>query len=229
MDRLTPPPKVGASLFDYLRDAFIHSIPGLDDLWNALQGTYSGSNSLYNTLSGLFSLRWSQADNTANAVGDLQDKTQYIEVPGYASRYMSTGAGVQTSPTTLNFDMQKGPIVNVTPLSGGRLRLDEKGLWRFEAQVVFNDSKWSPPRCYMDIVIRNPSGVEVDRLKAMAVSDAPLTVTNVMPYVIPTAGYTAEVQAWTSSLPLIGAAWRTIGSGKQYTNFSVFKVSSETS
>lgn len=171
----------------------------------------------------------SQVSTLQSAVQDLQDQAQYIQVPGYASRYMSTGAGVQTTPTTLNFDTKKGPSVNVTLMSGGRFRLDQPGLWRFEAQAKFNDSKWSPPRCFMDIVIRNPSGVEEGRIEAMATSDAPLTITNVMPYVIPSAGYTVEVQAWTSSLPLIGAAWRTIGSGPRQTNFSVFKISSETS
>lgn len=203
----------------------------VDQLITSLGLTSAGSlfDRIANLASG-FSGWFDDSQDQASAIADLQDVTQTLEgVVGYASRYMSTGAGVQTSPTTLNFDVKKGPSEGVTLLSGGRFRLDSKGLWRFEAQVKFNDSKWSPPRCYMDIVIRDPSGVEVGRLEAMNTSDAPLTITNVMPYVIPTAGYTVEVQAWTSSLPLIGAAWRTIGSGLQQTNFSVFKISSETS
>lgn len=199
-------------------------------LLNALMGIFTGASTILQGISYVLGLRWNQVDTHDTAIGDLQDKTQALEgVIGYGCRYMSTGAGVQTSPATLNFDTQVGPALGVTLLSGGKYRLNSKGLWRFESQVIFNDSKWSPPRCYMDIVIKDTSGNEFARLKALAVSDAPITVTNVMPVVIPAAGYTAEVQAWTSSLPLIGAAWRTIGSGLSYTRFSVFKISSETS
>lgn len=197
---------------------------------SVVTGVTTGLTGALSTLASLVNMRWTQVDNHDTAITDLQDKTQALEgVIGYGCRYMSTGAGVQTSPATLNFDTQVGPALGVTLLSGGKYRLNSKGLWRFESQVIFNDSKWSPPRCYMDIVIKDTSGNEFARLKALAVSDAPITVTNVMPVVIPAAGYTAEVQAWTSSLPLIGAAWRTIGSGLSYTRFSVFKISSETS
>ena len=198
-------------------------------LLNAIMGVFTGASTILQGISYVLGLRWAQADDTASAVVDLQDKTQKLEgVIGYACRYMSSSPGVTTSAQTMPFDTQVGPIVGVTPQSGGRFRLDSKGLWRMEAQVRFWGAVLAPPRCYMDIVIRTPAGAEFTRLKAMASSDDEITVTNVMPVVIPAAGYTAEVQAWTSSLPLAGN-WRGIGGGFSTTRFSTFKISSETS
>lgn len=218
-------PSVGVDAFwDAMRNML------LEILEKILTGTASGLSAPFAFIADLLKLRWDQADNSAAAVLDLQDKTQKLEgVIGYACRYMSASPGVTTSPQTMPFDTQVGPIVGVTPQSGGRFRLDSKGLWRMEAQVRFWGASLAPPRCYMDIVIRTPAGAEFTRLKAMASSDDEITVTNVMPVVIPAAGYTAEVQAWTSALPLVGGNWRGIGGGIQTTRFSTFKISDETS
>lgn len=181
------------------------------------------------TIMDLMNLRWAQVDDHEYKIGDLQDKTQVLQgVIGYGCRYMSSSPGINTNPTTMPFDMQVGPAVGVTMRSGGQIRFNSKGLWRCEAQVRFLGAPSAPPDCYMDIVIRTPGGAEFTRLKAMSSSDHEITVTNVMPVVIPEAGYTAEVQAWTSRLPVLGN-WRGIGGGFSTTRFSVFKISSEVS
>ena len=199
-------------------------------LQKIVTGVTAGLLPIFKTAAELMSLRWAQVDGHESSIGDLQDKTQKLEgVIGYGCRYMSSSPGVTTSPTVMPFDTQIGPAVGVTLQSGGRYRLDSKGLWRFEAQTFFQTANLAPPRCFMDIVIRNPSGAEFARLKAMGSTDQGLTITNVMPVVIPAAGYTVEVQAWTSSLPIVGASWRSIVGGLGTTRFSVFKISSETS
>ncbi|MFC0314472.1 hypothetical protein ACFQNE_02120 [Gordonia phosphorivorans] len=168
--------------------------------------------------------------STAEAdIIDLQDRSQALEgVVGYGSAYMSGSPGVNTSATLMQFDQRVGPMVGAT-LAGGRFTLGSKGLWRFEAQVRFWGAKYAPPKCFMDIIIRNSGGTEIARLKAMASSDDEITVTNVMPAVVPSAGCTAEVVAWTSAIPIIGGNWRGIGGGYSTTRFSVFKISEETS
>ncbi|WP_345314437.1 hypothetical protein [Gordonia alkaliphila] len=168
--------------------------------------------------------------STAEAdIVDLQDRSQALEgVVGYGSAYMSGSPGVSTSATLMQFDQRVGPMVGAT-LAGGRFTLGSKGLWRFEAQVRFWGAKYAPPKCFMDIIIRNSGGTEIARLKAMASSDDEITVTNVMPAVVPSAGCTAEVVAWTSAIPIIGGNWRGIGGGYSTTRFSVFKISEETS
>lgn len=193
-----------------------------DELENLLGSTEDNAAGIANLFSGL--------SDVQDDVVDLQDRAQVLEgVIGYACRYMSTSPGVTTTQTTMPFDTQVGPATGVTLQSGGRFRLDSKGLWRFEAQTFFETAKLAPPRCFMDIVIRAPGGTEYKRLKAMQSTDNGITVTNVMPVTIPTAGYTAEVQAWTSALPLLGSSWRSIGGGLGTTQFSVYKISSETS
>lgn len=199
-------------------------------LLNALNGV--GGGVLGGALSGiadLFSGRWAQVDDHEDAIGDLQDKTQVLEgVIGYGCRYMSSSPGVNTSASVMPFNTQVGPAVGVDLIGGGRFQLKSKGLWRLEAQCYFQTASLAPPRCYMDIVVRTPGGSEFARLKAMGSTDQGLTVTNVMPVVVPAADYTVEVQAWTSGLPLIGGSWRSIGGGLGTTRFSVFKISDET-
>lgn len=193
-------------------------------------GVAAGLLPIFATAAELMSLRWAQVDGHESSIGDLQDKTQKLEgVIGYGCRYMSSSPGVNTSPAVMPFDTQVGPAVGVTLQSGGRYRLDSKGLWRFEAQTYFATAPLAPPRCFMDIVIRTPGGAEFARLKAMGSTDQGLTITNVMPVAIPTAGYTVEVQAWTSGLPLFNSSWRSISGGLGNTRFSVFKISTETS
>lgn len=209
-----------------LANPFLSGLPLtslLSDLIDAIKGIFTGGNPLLAAISALMAMRWEQVD-------DLQDKTQKLEgVIGYGCRYMSSSPGVNTSPAVMPFDTQVGPAVGVTLQSGGRYRLDSKGLWRFEAQTYFATAPLAPPRCFMDIVIRTPGGAEFARLKAMGSTDQGLTITNVMPVAIPTAGYTVEVQAWTSGLPLFNSSWRSISGGLGNTRFSVFKISTETS
>lgn len=197
-------------------------------LLRIVTGVSSELTGAFRTIGELVSLRWAQVDNHESYLGDLQDRTQNLEgVIGYGCRYMSSSPGVTTTKSTMPFDTNVGPMVGVTPLSGGRFRLDSKGLWRFESQLRFWGAALAPPECFMDILIRKPDGSEFARLSAIASSSNEITVTNVMPVVVPTAGYTAEVQAWTSALPVLGT-WRGIGGGLGTTRFSVFKISSET-
>lgn len=208
----------------------LSSIPIIGDVAKVVQGITTGLTGVFATAAGLVGLRWEQVNSHEDAITDLQDKTQALEgVIGYGCRYMSSSPGVTTSAEVMPFNSQVGPAVGVTLLSGGRFRLDSKGLWRMEAQTYFGTAKLCPPRCFMDIVIRDAGGSEFTRLKAMASTDDGVTVTNVMPVVIPSAGYTAEVQAWTSSIPLVGGNLRSIIGGLTTTRFSVFKISDETS
>lgn len=165
-----------------------------------------------------------------DTVVDLQSKTQELaDVVGFACRYMATSPGVSTSPSVMPFDVQVGPYVGVTLQPSGRFRLDSKGLWELNAQVRFWGAKWAPPKCFMDIVVRDPGGTEIARLKSIQSSEDELTIPNAMPVVIPSAGCTVEVVAWTSAIPIIGGNWRGIGGGLGTTRFWVKKMSSETS
>lgn len=171
-----------------------------------------------------------RVDSAETDIVDLQDRAQVLEgVIGYGCRYMSTSPGVTTSAAVMPFDTQVGPVVGVTLQSGGKFRLDSKGLWRLESQVRFWGAALAPPRVYMDIVVRNSGGTEIARIRAMGSTDDEVTLTNVMPVVIPSSGCTAEVQAWTSGIPVVGGNWRGIGGGYSTTRFSAFKISDETS
>ena len=210
-------------------NTLLGSIPIIGDVAKVVQGITTGLSGAFATAAGLVGLRWNQVDAHEDSITDLQDKTQALEgVIGYGCRYMSLSPGITTSPEMMPFNTQVGPMVGVT-VDGWRFVLGSKGLWRFEAQTYFQTAKLCPPRCFMDIVIRTPGGAEFARLKAMGSTDDGLTLTNVMPVVIPTAGYTAEVQAWTSSIPLVGGNLRSISGGLGTTRFSVFKISEETS
>lgn len=211
---------------DLLGDLFATA----DKIFKILTGAAAGLSPNWNTVATLMGIRWDEIDSQGVALAALQDKTQKLEgVIGFAQRYMSASPGVTTTATTMPFDAQVGPAVGVTLQSGGRYRFDSKGLWRMEAQVRFWGAALAPPQVFMDIVVRNPAGTEFARRKAMASTDDEVTVTNVAPVVIPSAGYTAEVQAWTSAIPIIGGNWRGISGGASTTAFSVFKISGETS
>lgn len=219
-----------AELDSTTANTLLGSIPIIGDVAKVVQGITTGLSGAFATAAGLVGLRWNQVDAHEDSITDLQDKTQALEgVIGYGCRYMSSSPGITTSPEVMPFNTQVGPAVGVTLLSGGRFQLDSKGLWRMEAQTYFQTAKLCPPRCFMDIVIRAPGGAEFTRLKAMASTDDGVTVTNVMPVVVPAAGYTAEVQAWTSAIPLLGGNLRSIAGGFTNTRFSVFKISDETS
>lgn len=214
-------PTANASVFTYLL-LVIQQI-----LEKVLTGAGAGLLAPFAALAELMGLRWDQVDNHDAAIVDLQDQTQVLEgVIGHGTRYMSTSPGVTTSPKTMPFDVRVGPLVGVTLQSGGKFRLDSKGLWDFHAQCEFTGGFLCPPEVYMDIVVRNPAGVEVGRRKAKGSSQDPVTVYNYYSYTIPSAGYTVEIQAWTASLPALGN-WRGISGGLQTTGFSARKISAE--
>lgn len=195
-------------------------------------GSGTGITSVITSIFGFQSATANTATTAASAATSAYDLAvangnTLDGISGYASRYMSSGPGVNTTPAVMPFDTNVGGTKNVTWLSGGKARFDKAGLWRLEAQVRFWGATLAPPRCYMDIVVRDAGGTIVKRIKAMASTDDEVTVTNVMPVQIPAAGYTAEVQAWTSGLPLINSNWRGIGGGSETTRFSMFRFSPE--
>lgn len=195
-------------------------------LTNYLAATANTASTAQSTASAAQSAATSAA-STASSAYDLAVAagTALDGITGYASRYMSSSPGVTTSASTMPFDTNVGGSVNVTWLSGGKARFDKSGVWNLFAQVRFWGAAFAPPRCYMDIVVRDSGGTIVTRVKGMASTDDEVTVTNVMTVEIPAAGYTAEVQAWTSSLPLIKSNWRGIGGGKETTRFTMLRVS----
>ncbi|MFT4087402.1 MAG: hypothetical protein QM658_09655 [Gordonia sp. (in: high G+C Gram-positive bacteria)] len=180
-------------------------------------------------VSGLPALSTTVGGHTTS-ITDLQSRTQALQgVIGYGCRYMSSSPGVTTSPSVMPFDTQVGPAVGVTLSSGGRFTLGSKGLWELSAQVRFWGAKFAPPKCFMDIVVRDGGGTEIARIKSIQSSEDELTIPNSMPVVIPAAGCTVEVQAWTSAIAVIGGNWRGIGGGYSTTRFWVNKISDETS
>ena len=201
-------------------------------LLNALNGV--GGGVLGGALSGiadLFSTRWGQVDSIDGAVQDLQDKTQELEgIIGHASAYMTASPGTTTSATRMPFTTQAGPLVGVESLGDGRWRLLSKGSWDISAQVEFWGGALMPPGTFMRIVTRDPSGGVYHRRAAKASSSDNVTLTNVTNIVVPTAGYTVEVEAWTSALLGVpGATFRGISGGFETTGLYIRKVSQETS
>lgn len=201
-------------------------------LLNALNGV--GGGVLGGALSGiadLFSGRWAQVDSIDGAVTDLQDKTQELEgIIGHASAYMALSPGTTTSPARMPFTTQSGPLVGVENLGDGRWRLLSKGSWDISAQVEFWGGALMPPGTFMRIVTRDPSGGVYHRRAAKASSSDNVTLTNVTNIVVPAAGYTVEVEAWTSALLGVpGATFRGISGGFETTGLYIRKVSQETS
>lgn len=182
-------------------------------------------------LSDLMSLRWDQADRHDNAIADLQDQAQVLEgIIGHASAYMASSPGTTTSPARMPFTTQSGPLVGVENLGDGRWRLLSKGSWDLSAQVEFWGGTLMPPGTFMRIVTRDPSGGVYHRRAAKASSSDNVTLTNVTNVVVPAAGYTVEVEAWTSALLGVpGATFRGISGGFETTGLYIRKVSQETS
>lgn len=220
-------------------------LPGQLNLWSVLMdmlnnllggiltGNGAGLATPFAFLADLVGLRWLQADETEQSVGDLQDRTQQLEgVIGHGSAYMPTSPGATTSAERMPFGTTEasrvGPQVGVEWLGDGRVRLLSRGLWDVSAQVEFWGGLLMPPGTFMDVVVRNPSGGLFYRMKAKASTSDNVTVTNVTSVTVPDAGYTVEVQAWTSSIPL-GGTFRGISGGLETTRLMVRKISQETS
>lgn len=203
----------------------------MDLLMKAVQGVLGGGFGEFSVLSNLMGLRWDQADRHDNAIADLQDQAQVLEgIIGHASAYMASSPGTTTSPARMPFTTQSGPLVGVENLGDGRWRLLSKGSWDISAQVEFWGGTLMPPGTFMRIVTRDPSGGVYHRRAAKASSSDNVTLTNVTNIVVPAAGYTVEVEAWTSALLGVpGATFRGISGGFETTGLYIRKVSQETS
>lgn len=197
-------------------------------LLGAITGTFEGGGIL-GTISDLLNIQWFRVNEHESSLADLQDKTQALEgVIGHASFWMPTSPGTTTSITRMPFTARSGPIVGIEPLGDGRLRLLSRGSWDINAQVEFWGGLLMPPGTYMRILVRDPAGEPFFLRDAKASTSDNVTLTNVANVVVPTSGYTVEVEAWTDSIP-IGGTTRGIRGGFNTTGLYIRKVSSETS
>jgi hypothetical protein len=152
----------------------------------------------------------------------LQDTTQKLQgVIGYAYGYVAGGWSGNINVVKRPVDSVIGPTVGVTRASGAYY-LGSKGLWEAAAMFTVNQAGLLVGvDTELQIRVYSPSGSLYAIKSNLQSTDARHTLTVVMPFVVPSAGYYMEL--WTG----VAAARDVIG-GSQYSGFSVRKVSSET-
>ncbi|MDV6276364.1 hypothetical protein R3Q06_22965 [Rhodococcus erythropolis] len=153
----------------------------------------------------------------------LQSRTQQLEgVIGYAHSYCTGGAPVGNADTFIPLNIPVGPTVGVTR-TGNRFVLGSRGLWVAQAQIGY-DSISSILNTYINAQIRiyTPGGTLFAHGIAETVTETQHTCTVQMPFVVPAAGYYAELWGFMGLT-------RGIKGGSSWTRMSVQKVSSETS
>ncbi|MFC9768948.1 hypothetical protein [Rhodococcus jostii] len=162
-------------------------------------------------------------DPAAADLADLQDRTQTLEgVIGYAHAYCTGGAPVGNADTFIPLNIPVGPAVGVTRTSN-RFLLGSRGLWIAQGQIGY-DSISGVLNTYINAQIRiyTPAGTLFAQRIAETVTSAQHTCTVQMPFVVPAAGYWAELWGF------MGLA-RGIKGGSNWTGLSVQKESTETS
>ncbi|MFC9766046.1 hypothetical protein [Rhodococcus jostii] len=160
---------------------------------------------------------------TGTDLADLQDRTQMLEgVIGYAHAYCTGGAPVGNADTFIPLNIPVGPAVGVTRTTN-RFLLGSRGLWIAQGQIGY-DSISGVLNTYINAQIRiyTPGGTLFAQRIAETVTSAQHTCTVQMPFVVPAAGYWAELWGF------MGLA-RGIKGGSNWTGLSVQKESTETS
>lgn len=196
-------------------------------LTNILTGAVSAVSALFQPLASLLNLRWAQVDSHESNLTDLQDRTQALEgVITYGALFCPSNVNPTTTMVRAPFS---GVIHNgygVTYRDNG-IVINSHGLFRVDAQMFYSWVQFAGDGCYMDIVIRDPSGNEYSRKSAISRTGGTVTVTNSHTFVTPAAGYHASVEVSTDASPI--GATRVILGGRGYTSLTVNKWSSETS
>lgn len=156
-------------------------------------------------------------------LASLQSRTQVLEgVIGYAHSYCTGGSPVGNADTFIPLNIPVGPTVGVTR-TGNRFVLGSRGLWVAQAQIGY-DSISSILNTYINVQIRvyTPAATLFAHGIAETVTETQHTCTVQMPFVVPAAGYYAELWGFMGLT-------RGVKGGSSWTRMSVQKVSSETS
>ncbi|MGB6182384.1 MAG: hypothetical protein WBF79_14170 [Rhodococcus sp. (in: high G+C Gram-positive bacteria)] len=181
----------------------------------ALTGVLGAINSFVSDLKLL-------GDEHTSLIDDLQDKTQNLAgVIGYGCS-TQTGAqgGAGGGKFVLPFTTQIGPIVGVTRSTNGFV-LGSKGLWRVDAMQFFDFYTLGSNQVDMDIRVYAPDGsLFLQRFNHNENAGAN-TLTSLVSFVVPAAGYRVEV--WAQA-----ALGRGILGGNAYSSLNVTKISDET-
>ena len=155
-------------------------------------------------------------------LADARSEVRALQgVQGWGSRYMSRQFSPGSSFSTVPFDRQEGPMQGVHT-SGGEYVLESRGLWRADAQCFFDVLLFANSSIFMDIVVLTPTGSVFRRRRSRAAGSEQQTISNMASFVAPEAGYRVRVEA------RVGADWRGMLPGRDYTAFDITKVSSET-
>ncbi|MCD2153487.1 hypothetical protein LQL77_07155 [Rhodococcus cerastii] len=154
----------------------------------------------------------------------LQSRTQKLEgVIGYAHAYASGGISLSLGSVKYSMSNQIGPVVGATMTNGGFI-LGSKGLWVADAHMSFD--VYSVPlgvnKISLSVKVFTPGGSLHAIRSARAATDSDGTLTVHEPFVIPSAGYYAEM--WINA-----AIGRGVFGGSEWNGLSVEKRSTETS
>lgn len=158
-------------------------------------------------------------------LGDLQDKTQkLLGVIGYAySTHTDTikCAGLDTW-TVIPQNRVIGASVGAELTTSGRIRLNSKGLWFIQSQLLFDWYAFDVARRIQhQIRVYDPHGNLHAIKESIEDSTIKTTTTCLLPVTVPAAGYTVEVR-------VTGALGRGVLGGEQSSFLSVDKRSQET-
>lgn len=203
----------GGKFFQVLFDLVIGNFAGLLGLGKLFEGGQ------------LVSMRWNQVDEMDEDLLELQDRTQKLEgVIGYGSAVMSSHQTPGSSFSVANFDTPYGPIEGCTySTSTKRYTLGSKGLWDITAKTKWDILAFLDPGVEMKCVVRAPGGaVHFESAVEGTGSDRP-TLLDSFRVVVPTSGYTVEVQARSDT------AGRGLLGSSSASAFNVLKISNETS
>lgn len=153
-------------------------------------------------------------------IEDLQDKTQELAgVIGYGC-LTSVGASGSGGKQVAPFSSQIGPAVGVTRSANGWV-LGSKGLWRADAMQFFGNYTLGFNQIDMDIRVYAPDGSLFLQRFNHNENAGSATLTSLVSFVVPTAGYRVEV--WEQA-----AVGRGMFAGNSYSSLNVTKISDET-
>ncbi|AEV51992.1 hypothetical protein [Prescottella equi] len=139
----------------------------------------------------------------------------------FGSAYMNTNQGFNQTGQC-SFSNQIGPMQGCR-LSGGRIILDDKGLWDIRCQLWFDFINILTGTIEWQIRVLTPSGNVFSQTRAKLNDSEAVSSTNICSVVVPAPGY--QVQAWVSYI----AAFRGILGGPDRNRLTVQHISRDTS
>lgn len=209
----------GGSFFEFL----FRLIVG-DSGWFGSNGFIGGIFSRITEGAALQGMRWDQVDQHDIDILDLQSDTQkLLGVVGFGQAAMTQHQTPGQSFAVVRFNYPYGPREGCTySTTTYRYTLQSKGLWDVFAKIRWDIILFQDSNTEMRIVVRAPNGSVHRQSAVMNSGSDQVTNSDLLRVVVPTAGYTVEVQALSESVG------RGILGTTDYNAFTVLKISDET-